>query len=299
MEKNANVLEEIASGNLTQCIKAKGEKDILRKSLIDVTENVQNIITEIQNSSANIKDSIISLTQTKDFFNKSNSELMFYLDKVAVSLGEADLKNNSARVQKDILDGENAIKDTIDNLGNVVTSLQSINSSIKEFEHDSHEINLFLEKIEAVAEQTNLLALNAAIEAAHAGETGKGFAVVAEEVQNLADKTLIISQDIGKLASQIERKTILAEQKTKDGEKITAKLTKNGINANKSMDKISMITSNMFSIIDEVVNVIQQQQTTKGKIYQVIDDLEKSVLSMTSASDLLEEKVSFFRTAKM
>ncbi len=55
-----------------------------------------------------------------------------------------------------------------------------------------------------VAQRTQMLALNASIEAAHARQFGAGFAVVAGEVQKLADRSGIISDQIALLVHETE-----------------------------------------------------------------------------------------------
>lgn len=101
----------------------------------------------------------------------------------------------------------------------------------------SSEISDIVGVIDEIAFQTNLLALNAGVEAARAGDAGRGFAVVASEVRALAQrsasaakeiKTLIsesgrqvgagvalvgdTGQALERIAAQIERLTLIAEE---------------------------------------------------------------------------------------
>ncbi len=76
-----------------------------------------------------------------------------------------------------------------DTVGQVVTTMNEINSSSKRIGHITGVID-------GIAFQTNILALNAAVEAARAGEHGRGFAVVASEVRALSQRSAAAAREI-------------------------------------------------------------------------------------------------------
>jgi methyl-accepting chemotaxis protein len=75
---------------------------------------------------------------------------------------------------------------------------------IAELERRARDIGEITQTVSRVSDQTNLLALNAAIEAARAGDHGRGFAVVADEVRALAQTSDKSSQEVKRLAGEIQ-----------------------------------------------------------------------------------------------
>ncbi|MBF0239366.1 MAG: hypothetical protein HQM12_16820, partial [SAR324 cluster bacterium] len=103
------------------------------------------------------------------------------------------------------------------NQGNqaVVDSLNSIENIQQTNVGTSEKFKLLVEKVEniakvlltitKIADKTNLLSVNASIEAVKAGESGKGFGVVAAEIRRLADQTVLASQDIENIITEIQK----------------------------------------------------------------------------------------------
>lgn len=79
------------------------------------------------------------------------------------------------------------------------TALKETQQAMQELLKVGNQIGDIVGSISGIAGQTNLLALNAAIEAARAGEAGRGFAVVASEVRELASRSSVSADQIGKL----------------------------------------------------------------------------------------------------
>ena len=75
---------------------------------------------------------------------------------------------------------------------------------IAELERRAGDIGEITQTVSRISDQTNLLALNAAIEAARAGDHGRGFAVVADEVRALAETSDKSSQEVKRLAGEIQ-----------------------------------------------------------------------------------------------
>ncbi len=87
----------------------------------------------------------------------------------------------------------------------IVQEGSHISGQVQQLEQQMEEVRNVALIIRDIAEHINLLSLNAAIEAARAGEAGRGFAVVAEQVQSLAERTRVSTEQITQVVDQLQQ----------------------------------------------------------------------------------------------
>ncbi len=179
-ERVAAATEEFASG-LTQ---ASAAAEQLRKSMEQIAAGAEEAAGASQEQLAAIKQIFDGLRAARG----ETDALRRRTDNVQVTLGDAAERiTASAR----------AIERNARRQGATV-------EIIAELERRARDIGEITDTVSRISDQTNLLALNAAIEAARAGDHGRGFAVVADEVRALAETSDKSSQEVKRLAGEIQ-----------------------------------------------------------------------------------------------
>lgn len=234
--KISKIAEKIALGDLTVDsipIKNKDEISLMAKSFNKMTENLRNLVEQISISSKHVASSTEELTINAEQSKEASETISMNVQEVTTSAEMQSRAVNesvqaisemssgiqqiassahftsslSMQTSQKAIEGNEAIKSTVNQMGMINSTMERLQSAVKDMDKQSGEIEHIINVITEIASQTNLLALNAAIEAARAGEQGKGFAVVAEEVRKLAEQSSKSAGDISQLITNIKNHT--------------------------------------------------------------------------------------------
>ncbi|HJX01358.1 MAG TPA: methyl-accepting chemotaxis protein [Terriglobales bacterium] len=276
----------------------------VRKAAIDVSSSANEILLSSEDMASG------AVQQDQEITNTSSAVEQLTVSMKQVS-NNAEASAEAARRALDAAEqGNRAVRDTLDGMQRIRSSVQATAKKIKSLGDRSLEISEIINVINDITEQTNLLALNAAIEAARAGEAGRGFAVVADEVRKLAEHSRTATKDIAALIKAIQAETneavVVMEEGTKEVE-VGARLADQ---AGKALDAISTVVRQSAELVQEISLASKQQvRGTEGvaNAMQIISNITRqtsqgarqtarTVENMVKLSEQLNEALSQFRT---
>jgi len=275
----------------------------VRKAAIDVQGGANEILIASEEMSSG------ALQQDQEITNTSSAVEQLTVSMKQVS-NNAEASAEAARRALDAAEqGNRAVRDTLEGMQRIRSSVQATAKRIKALGDRSLEISEIVKVINDITEQTNLLALNAAIEAARAGEAGRGFAVVADEVRKLAEHSRSATKDIAALIKAIQAETndavVVMEEGTKEVE-IGARLADQ---AGRALDAISSVVRQSAELVQEISLASKQQvRGTEGvaNAMQIISNITRqtsqgarqtarTVEQLVHMSEQLNEALSQFR----
>jgi twitching motility protein PilJ len=277
----------------------------VRKGAFDVQSSANEILIASEEMSTG------AIQQDQEITNTSSAVEQLTVSMKQVS-NNAEASAEAARRALDAAEqGNRSVRDTLEGMQRIRSSVQATAKRIKALGDRSLEISEIVNVINDITEQTNLLALNAAIEAARAGEAGRGFAVVADEVRKLAEHSRNATKDIAALIKAIQAETndavVVMEEGTKEVE-IGAKLADQ---AGRALDAISSVVRQSAELVQEISLASKQQvRGTEGvaNAMQIISNITRqtsqgarqtarTVEQMVHMSEQLNEALSQFRVS--
>ena len=316
------IVSQIARGDLT--LRGKVTNDALGNVVDSVNymlDNFGKVIERVRNAAVDVSSSaneiLISSEEMAGGASQQDQEITntsSAVEELTVSMKQ--VSNNaeaSAEAARRALDaaeqGNRSVRDTLDGMQRIRSSVQATAKKIKSLGDRSLEISEIVNVINDITEQTNLLALNAAIEAARAGEAGRGFAVVADEVRKLAEHSRTATKDIAALIKAIQAETneavVVMEEGTKEVE-VGARLADQ---AGKALEAISSVVRQSAELVQEISLASKQQvRGTEGvaNAMQIISSITRqtsqgtrqtarTVEQMVKLSEQLNEALSQFK----
>ena len=179
------------------------------------------------------------------------------------------------------------VKDGSERMKQLTEAMSNIGSA-------SGQIASITKVIEDIAFQTNILALNAAIEAARAGNAGKGFAVVADEVRNLAAKSAEAAKQTADLIQRSVATVAEGTQITAQTAQILQNVEEKSNLVSESIVKIDQSSTEQAVAIEQVKQGLNQVSAVVQTNAATAEENSATSEEMSAQAATLREEVGKF-----
>jgi len=293
INKDMDMLERIADGDLTIEPTVLSEKDKIGKALSNVANNLNEMFSDIHNASGQVSTGSKQIADGAQVLAQGSTEQASSMQELSASIADiAKRTKDNAITAGKTAEMSKTIRESAEKgnrqMGEMITAVSDINEASK-------GISNIIKTIDDIAFQTNILALNAAVEAARAGQHGKGFAVVAEEVRNLASKSAEAAKDTGTMIQNSMEKAELGSRIASETANSLSEIVSGISESNKLITEIAEASeaqskgiSQVNTGIDQVAQVVQQNSATAQESAAASEQ-------MSGQSLVLEELISRFK----
>jgi methyl-accepting chemotaxis protein len=246
-----NRLSELAGGDLTQPLQVVNRDELgtlgltynttltsLQKLIKQLHEQSQQVSLATEELTSQAKSQVVgssqqaaAIAETSQALQELNQtaeeiarQILSISEAIAYSLTQAQVVNGLVEEMSVAQErGRTTVARTINGLHTMKAQVATIEKQQQTLVGQSSAIYRVIELIDGIAKETHLLALNASIEAAGAGAYGERFAVIASQVKQLADRSVMATQEVrgtlGGMVVSIEEAGQLAAQGMQEAEK--------------------------------------------------------------------------------
>jgi methyl-accepting chemotaxis protein len=262
-------------------------------SIEEVSRHTESLFASVEATASATRQMVSSISevdQNVSYLERFVTETSSSMVEMGASI--AQVESNAARsydlavaVADAAQSGMNAVRQTIEGMEQIRSSVLQSNMVITRLGERSAAIGKILNVIEDIAEQTNLLALNAAILAASAGEHGRGFSVVATEIRDLSERTARSTKEIGTLIGAVQEEVGNALRTMSDGTRLVERGVGLSHEAGEELTRILDSAMNASEMGREIAGATREQATGSDAVSRSIvrvQDMVKQINSATS-----------------
>lgn len=259
--------------------------EILSEVTSNTTASLQNVSTTI----SEIAEATIENAAVAEETTASLTEMAKFSESTAVASKRT--ADTSKKVKEAAQSGAARIEDITSSMNDIDFASQSVSETIYQLNESSKTIGDISSLISGISAQTNLLALNAAIEAARAGEAGRGFSVVADEIRKLADESNVAAQEIARMVSENQEKSITAVKSTKE---VTDKIQLGVQKSAEAKDSIVHILDSIGTIVTQIDQIDydnEQQANSSREMEQALQNIAESTNDIASGTEQINASI--------
>jgi methyl-accepting chemotaxis protein len=267
LQQKAELAEAISRGELDIEVPLASEKDQLGKALQRMTENLNDLLAQVQVAGEQIMTGASQISDASQSLSRGATESAASMEEISASMTQLTSQTtNNAEYAEQAKSLSLSSKQGAEQGDALMTEMVN---AMRDIEISGKDISKIIKVIDDIAFQTNLLALNAAVEAARAGQHGKGFAVVAEEVRNLAARSAKAAHE----TSDLIESSVL---KTHNGAEIAQRTAA-------ALAEIVAATTKVSDLVAEITAASKEQSQGIQEINQGLEQIE-SVTQQNTAN---------------
>lgn len=292
--KLSKEVSEVAAGDLT--VQAEVSQEMtgtIAEAFNSMTTELRSLIKQVKDVTFEVSSSANAISDTTDQLARGSeaqsSQISMTTNAIsAMALQIQEVSENaalSAQVAGDSLNnarfGTKAVQDNINAMNSIRKQVQETAKRIKRLGERSQEISQIVGLIDDLSERTSLLALNASLQAAAAGEQGRGFALVAEEVERLAERSNLLTQQIGALTQtiQTETKDVVASMEETIHEVVVGSTLAD--KAGNALVEIEQVSTRLAELIQSISSSAKRQAHTS-------EDISKAMTNISKVTELVQ-----------
>lgn len=281
-------VSEVAAGDLTVQAEVSPEMtgaiaeafNSMTKELRSLIKQVKDVTFQVSSSANQINDTTEQLARGSEAQASQISLTTQAISQMALQIQEVSSNASlSAQVAGDALGnaryGTQAVQDNIGAMNSIRKQVQETAKRIKKLGERSQEISQIVNLIDDLSDRISLLALNASLQASAAGEAGNGFALVAEEVERLAERSNLLTNQIAALTQTIqsETKDVVASMEETIHEVVVGSTLAD--RAGQALVEIEQVSTRLAELIESISESAKRQAHSSEDISQAMSNISK------------------------